>query len=497
MNDVVVDPNLPNSLYVATDMGVSSTTNAGGTWSTLMTGLPRVAVLSLKLYAPSRTLRAASHGRSAWDLAVPISAGLSIVPTELSYSSQAVGTTSFTQTVTFTNLSSSTALTLTSVTASGDFFQINNCGASLAQNASCTIQVGFAPTAPRTRTGTLTFTDSDSSGTQSVILTGTGTGGTTISLSPSSLTFTHQVVTITSGPQTVTLTNTGSATLEISSVTLGSTFGSTFAQTNDCGASVAAGASCTLQVTFTPPPGFNVPVPAGRYTGTLVIADNAAGSPQMVALAGTPTDFTIGLAGNSTGIATVRAGQTATYSLAFPGNTGFSGTVALSCIGAPQLSTCSVSPTSVAVNDTTIAQATLTVTTTARSMVLPQTMLRPPALGIPPLDVSAGAHQGVCNRLWLLALVLPAGVVGMALGGRKRAGTDGRVPIGLRLAWGLLFITMLATISLPSCGGDGGTPPGGGNPGTPAGTYTLDVKATYTSGTSTLTHDIKLALTVN
>jgi Bacterial Ig-like domain (group 3) len=69
VNDVVVDPDLAGTLYVGTDIGVyQGTCAATCTWSTLSTGLPRVAVLSLKLHHASRTLRAATHGRGVWDI---------------------------------------------------------------------------------------------------------------------------------------------------------------------------------------------------------------------------------------------------------------------------------------------------------------------------------------------------------------------------------------------------------------------------------------------
>lgn len=70
VNDIVVDPDLPGVVYAATDLGVflTSCSSAPCAWSTLSTGLPRVAVLSLKLHEPSRTLRAATHGRGAWDI---------------------------------------------------------------------------------------------------------------------------------------------------------------------------------------------------------------------------------------------------------------------------------------------------------------------------------------------------------------------------------------------------------------------------------------------
>jgi hypothetical protein len=80
----------------------------------------------------------------------------------------------------------------------------------------------------------------------------------------------------TSAAKTVTLTNTGNATLDITSISASGDF----AQTNDCGSSVAAGAGCLIQVTFTP-------TRQGGRTGAITLTDNAANSPQLVSLSGT------------------------------------------------------------------------------------------------------------------------------------------------------------------------------------------------------------------
>ena len=81
VNAIAIDPVLANTYYVATDIGVFRTRNGGGFWSVLGAGLPRVAVLGLTLHNPSRTLRVATHGRSMWDIHVPI-ADLSTLVTE-------------------------------------------------------------------------------------------------------------------------------------------------------------------------------------------------------------------------------------------------------------------------------------------------------------------------------------------------------------------------------------------------------------------------------
>jgi uncharacterized repeat protein (TIGR01451 family) len=71
-NGIAIDPVLANTYYVATDIGVFRTRNGGSLWSVLGAGLPRVAVLGVTLHNPTRMLRAATHGRSMWDIHVPI-----------------------------------------------------------------------------------------------------------------------------------------------------------------------------------------------------------------------------------------------------------------------------------------------------------------------------------------------------------------------------------------------------------------------------------------
>ncbi len=72
VNDIVVDPDLPDTLYIATDAGVMVTSNAGGAWLPLGSGLPQVVVQGIALHRGARILRAATHGRSAWDIPVPL-----------------------------------------------------------------------------------------------------------------------------------------------------------------------------------------------------------------------------------------------------------------------------------------------------------------------------------------------------------------------------------------------------------------------------------------
>src|SRR5438094_3933059 len=102
----------------------------------------------------------------------------------------------------------------------------------------------------------------------------------TVSLSPGSLTFSAQQVDTTSPPQPVTLTNSGSSSLSITSITFTGSNSGDFAQTNNCGSSVPQGASCTINVTFTP-------AASGPRSATLTVNDNAFGSPHTASVAGT------------------------------------------------------------------------------------------------------------------------------------------------------------------------------------------------------------------
>jgi len=107
--------------------------------------------------------------------------------------------------------------------------------------------------------------------------------GPAVTLTPAGLTFASQTVGTTSSAQTSTLQNTGTAPLTISSIATGGTNATDFAQTNNCPTSpstLAAGASCTISVTFTPGA-------SGSRSGTVVITDNAPGSPHALTLSGT------------------------------------------------------------------------------------------------------------------------------------------------------------------------------------------------------------------
>jgi len=239
-------------------------------------------------------------------------------PSALTFSGQALGTTSAAQTVTLQNTGSG-GLTLSGFTVTGDFGETDNCPASLAQGASCTLQVTFTPHEVGSRGGSLTAASNSVTPVSPVALSGTGNAAEAV-VSPASLSF-NQVVGTTSSAQTVTLSNPGNIALSITSIAATSPF----AQTNNCGASLAAGANCTISVTYSPT---NV----GTNSGSVTITDNAYQNPtQTVTLSGTsgqPTvsvtpaslSFPVTIVGGSSAAQTVTVTNTgSTYPLTISG----------------------------------------------------------------------------------------------------------------------------------------------------------------------------------
>jgi hypothetical protein len=104
-------------------------------------------------------------------------ATVSVSPTSLSFSPQYVGTSSAQQTVTVTNISSSSVTIASVEPSSADYVIVNNCLSPLPANGTCTVLVSFDPTTSGVRSGTITFNDNSPTGFQSVGLTGvSGTG---------------------------------------------------------------------------------------------------------------------------------------------------------------------------------------------------------------------------------------------------------------------------------------------------------------------------------
>ncbi len=383
-------------------------------------------------------------------------ATLSASPTSLSFSTPY--TTPQAKTVTITNTGGVTA-PMGTVAVSGTnaslFTQTNNCGTSLAANGTCTVTVTFTPTATisnaaATVTVNSTANTSTPASSATITLTGTATGAVA-SASPSSLTFSGTLVGVASSSQPVTLHNTGVATLNISSI---SSSNPVFAQTNNCGSTLAANATCTINVTFTP-------TSTTSASGTLTV--NTDGGNPTVALSGTGQDYSAPTVDSSNTSKTVTAGSSATYNFTVaPVGTSVSGTINFACSGLPSLASCSFSPASVS-NISSSQAVTMTVTTTAAGA-----------------NASAGG-----STILMMWLVLP----GMALmiPSKDKRGRRAKVLVMLMLAVGIATVLAMA-----ACGGGGGSSAPPPSPGTPKGSYTVTISATSGS----VTHSTNVTLVV-
>src|SRR5579862_9314224 len=204
----------------------------------------------------------------------------------LSFGNQQLGTSSAPQQVTLSNTGAA-ALAISSILASGDYSQTNNCPASLGTGNECLINVTFKPMTPGARPGAITITDNNNSiagSTQTVALSGTGAGTAPVAaVSPPALNFGIQLLGVSSPAQAITISNSGNAPLIFSSFTPSGDFAVTGTGTTCSTISPLAGnASCTIALTFTPSA-------SGPRRSSISISDNAAGSPQAVILTGVGT----------------------------------------------------------------------------------------------------------------------------------------------------------------------------------------------------------------
>jgi hypothetical protein len=202
-------------------------------------------------------------------------APVTLSPSTLHLGTVAVGDTSAAKTVTLTNHQTA-PLDFTSVAASAGFtITSDTCGATIAAGATCTVGVTFSPSEIGAVTGALTFTDNAANSPQTVSLK--GTGNRPVALSSSTLDLGTVAVGNTSTAKTITLTNHENVSLNFSSIQADPGFA---VASNTCGSSIAAGATCTVGVTFSP-------TATGAATGTLTFTDNAANSPQTASIKGT------------------------------------------------------------------------------------------------------------------------------------------------------------------------------------------------------------------
>ena len=210
-------------------------------------------------------------------------AAASVSPSSLNFGNVVIGTSATAQTVTITNTGGA-PLTINTVSVAGAkaalFSDSNSCGSVLAGGASCELLVNFQPIAAGPVAASLTIADSAANSPQTIALSGTGITPAALTITPPSVSFGNVLLGTAATPQTVTLTNSGEATLTIASIQLAAAGASAFTTSNTCSSSLAGGAVCTVQIGFQP-------TLTGAATTSISIADSAPNSPQAIPLAGT------------------------------------------------------------------------------------------------------------------------------------------------------------------------------------------------------------------
>jgi trimeric autotransporter adhesin len=345
------------------------------------------------------------------------------------------------------------------------FSETDNCaGHSLAPGGgSCAINVKFTASVAATENALLTITDT--AGTQTVDLTGAGVTAPVFSPSVPTIPFGNQQKTVKSLATSVMVTNNGSTSLMISGVGVSGANVRDFAISADTcsGAAVAVNATCSVSVTFTPST-------TGAETASLMFTDNAPESPQSVGLTGTGTDFSVGLAPGGSATATEAAGNPATYNLQVTSISGFNGTVALSCTGAPPESICTPSEASATPNGNTAATFSVRVTTQAPSSAPP----------------SVGRRWRPFDGLRMLPMLLIVAIASTLLAFASRFRAQRRRTYAFAIPLALLLLALIG------CGGGSASPPPPSG-GTPTGNYTLTINGTANG----VSHSQTLTFTVN
>lgn len=407
---------------------------------------------------------------------------VSIFPITANFSG-VVGATSPTEIFSIVNIGNQ-LLAINSISITGtnasSFSQTNTCQATLAPNANCSVSITFTPTAAGPFTANLQVADNAPGTPQTLVLNGTGVSpAPAATFSPAVPSFPATTQGTSSPSQTLTVINSGNATLIVSLVSLNGPNPSDFSFTNNCSAPAAVNSSCTIALVFNP-------IAPGQRTATLLVSDNAQGSPQMISLSATANPaFSVAAASGSSTTASVSAGQPAQYQLQLTPGAGFSGTVGLTCRGAPLGAVCQV-PSNVSLANGTPAMFTVTVTTSGPAQWPPAAPLRIPPFSHVPLPAPISLVLLLLFLLWFFSKNPRAFQIAI----RKD-----------RLALcGILSAAILCiTFALAGCGGGSSAVTTQPPPViTPSGTSTITISlsASSSSGQPLQLQPIQLTLTV-
>lgn len=211
-----------------------------------------------------------------------------VTPAALSYPDRLTGTSSAAQTVMVANQGTA-PLKITGITMGGSypgqFAKSTTCqigGAGLPPGASCSISATFKPTTVGPKSASLVINFAAPASAKIVPLSGTGIAPLT-AVTPTALTFADRVIGTSSPAKSVVVGNKGTAPLKFTGIVLGGANPGQFAMTTTCpigGVGLAAGANCTVRVTFQP-------TTLGAKSASLAVNIAAPAKSKSVGLTGT------------------------------------------------------------------------------------------------------------------------------------------------------------------------------------------------------------------
>jgi hypothetical protein len=410
-------------------------------------------------------------------------------PNSLVFGTYTINQTSPTQTVTMTNNGQS-ALTVTNITASGDFAETTNCPSTpftLPIQGSCVFQVSFTPTSTGVRKGSLNVTDNTTAGTSAISLT--GTGNPIYQLSSPSVSQTVPIgVTSTTALITLTAPSTFTDTITLNCSSGTCSFNPTAIALNNT--TLPSSATVTLK-------GLS-PSSSNPSIFTISGIDSTTGvQTATLSLSVYFQDFTISA---SPAVQTVQAGAATIYQVTVSPINGFNQPVLIGCVKStlPGESTCLANPASLAPNGGAVS-ALLSISTTAQSTTT--TRLAPlahPSAPPPPPKMLLALWAG--SSLLMLAFL----VVRDRMRSRDRARP--RTLLYAKLALAMLALTAALWVSCDTGIYTNVIQPNG-IIGTPTGNYAITVAGQFigsttvnngqiTGSTTTVTRSTGIDLTV-
>jgi HYDIN/CFA65/VesB-like, Ig-like domain/Abnormal spindle-like microcephaly-assoc'd, ASPM-SPD-2-Hydin/Cep192 domain 4 len=230
-------------------------------------------------------------------------------PSPVVFGNLNVGSNS-TQTVTLTNTGNA-ALNISAATISGSGYTMSlTAPKTINTGANAQFTVKFAPTTSGSSAGSIQITSNAAGSPATISLSGTGvTTQAIMTVNPSPVAF-NNINVGSNLAQTVTLTNTGNAALNISAATIS---GSGYTMNLTAPKTISAGANTQFTVTFTP-------TASGSSAGSIQITSNAAGSPAQVALSGTGLQSQVAASPASVGFSSVNVGSNSSQPVTLQNN---------------------------------------------------------------------------------------------------------------------------------------------------------------------------------